>query len=640
MASFYTFAIGSRMAAALEHIPTWFEIRKNLKYRIVEQISDLVGSGTKATGARRFFAWVAAAATEDAQWMKSYLANDDRDVHDLATIRRVHRCIAGWTTALLKTNKWKSTSVRAQRGHLLTAIDRLREIDESSFPLIDPRLMPLGAHKDSRGRRSLGELDWKEFEHLDPSKRDATGIAILRAAALQIFERYEKIYAFGQRILNQPAPAENTAQHHIRRLIDDEITSWSIHGYSQFSQSWGEEKSEIIASLASPAVWQDLGLDIEFETDQLQFTLVADLILSCIAPTYRLNQAIQTIFCCDTGWNRQPIQYLPAQPFAYRTDKEIFIGSNRILASLKNRAGHVVHADPSNAEFVRGLAATNFSSEWDDLAANLKVEKGDEQFRLALNSELLDLLKRYQAMQTRSCSWKTGKTSELFFYVLGQRAIGVQVADRDISVLMPADSPLKRPGVNFSAIRKSFLNSLSSAGLEPSFITEIAGQRSGRILQQNYIIGAQAARTYEEPARFWQGCIQEILLNDKIAFKLSIPDENREWFRMFGLLTGITAACGLEQMELDGEVTDDYIFVPNQKNYIDLFLAHKGVKQQRYQVSQQRWEIQGEALLGIIKGYGRQLSNKQLGREYRTAARIANARIKSGELTVPLMLEI
>lgn len=628
------------MAAPLEKIPTWFEIRKKLKYRLVEQISDLVGSGTKTTGVRRFFAWVAATTTEDAKWMKSYLADDSRDVDDLATVRRVHRCIASWTTALLETNKWKSTSVRVQRTHLLKAIDQLREIDENSFPLIDPRLMPLGAHKDSTGRRALGELDWKEFKGLDPSRRDATAIAILRAAALEIFERYEKIYAFGQRILHEPAPTENTAWHDIRTLIEDEIASWSTHGYSQFSQSWGEEKSAVIASLASPAVWKHIGLDIEFETDQLHFTLVADLILSCIAPTYRLNQAIQAIFCCDTGWNRQPIQYLPAQPFAYRTDCEIFIGSNRVLASLKNRAGHVVHADPFNAELIRGLAATNFSSEWDNLSSSLKVEKGDEQFRLELNSELLALLQRYQEMQSLSRPWTNEKTKDLFFYALSQRAIGVQVADRDIGLLMPADSPLKRPGVNFSAIRKSFLNSMSSAGLEPSFITEIAGQRSGNILQENYIIGAQATRTYEEPARFWHGCIQEILLNDKIAFKLSIPDENREWFRMFGQLTGITAACGLEQMELDGEVTDDYIFVPNQKNYIDLFLAHKGVKQQRYQVSQHRWEIQGEALLGIIKGYGRQLSNKQLGREYRTAARIANARIKSGELTVPLMLEI
>lgn len=628
------------MAAALEQIPTWIEIRKKLKYRLVEQISDLVGSGTKTTGVRRFFAWVAASGTEDAEWMKRYLANDNRDVDDLATVRRVHRCIASWTTALLETKIWKSTSVRQQRTHLLTAIDRLREIDENSFPLIDPRLMPLGAHKDSTGRRALGELDWKEFENLDPSRRDATGIDILRSAALDIFKRHEKIYAFGHRILHEPAPTQNAAWHHIRTLIEYEIMSWSTHGYSQFSQSWDEEKSEVIASLTSPAVWQDLGIDIEFETDQLTYTLVADLILSCIAPTYRLNQAIQTIFCCDTGWNRQPIQYLPLQPFAYRTDNEIFIGSNRVLASLKVRAGHVVHADPENAELIRGLAATNFSSEWDDLSASLKVEKGDEQFRLKLDSELLDLLQRYQAMQTLSRSWTNEKTKDLFFYALSQRAIGVQVADRDINVLMPADSPFKRPGVNFSAIRKSFLNSLSSAGLEPSFISEIAGHRSGKILQENYIIGAQATRTYEEPARFWQGCIQEILLNDKIAFKLSIPEKNREWFRMFGMLTGITAACGLEQVELDGEVTDDYIFVPNQKNYIDLFLAHKGVKQQRYQVSQHRWEIQGEALLGIIKGYGEQISKKQLGREYRTAARIANARIKSGELSVPLMLEI
>ncbi|CAN7343984.1 hypothetical protein LJR010_001789 [Ensifer adhaerens] len=628
------------MAAALEQIPTWIEIRKKLKYRLVEQISDLVGSGTKTAGARRFFAWVAAAATEDSEWMKSYLANDNRDVDDLATIRRVHRCIASWTTALLETKKWKSTSVRAQRNHLLTAIDRLREIDEDSFPLIDPRLMPMGAHRDSTGRTALGELDWKELADIEPATRDATAIAIIRSAAVTLFERDEKVFWFGQAILDEKdVRGKPAAWHDIRGLIESEIAFWNEHRCSQFSQPWGD-KGKIISSLSDPAIWNDLGLDVDFGTKQLAMTLVSGLIVSCVGPGTRLSQALQTVFCCDTGWNRQPIQYLPAQPFAFRTDKQIFLGSNRVLAALKVRAGHVVHADPANAELIRGLAATNFSSEWDDVAASLKVEKSDEQCRLEVDSELLDLLQRYRAMQRLSSQWTDEETENLFFHAISQRAQGVQVVKCDISLGMPDATPLKRPGVNFSAIRKSFLNSLSSAGLEPSFISEIAGHRSGNILQKNYIIGAQATRTYEEPARFWQGCIQEILLNDKIAFKLSIPDKNREWFRMFGMLTGITAACGLEQMELDGEVTDDYIFVPNQKSYIDLFLAHKGVKQQRYQVSQHRWEIQGEALLGIIKGYGRQLSRKQLGREYRTAARIANARIKSGELTVPLMLEI
>lgn len=629
------------MPAALAEIPTWEEIKEDLKCELADRFGDMVGSGVKTAGARRFFGWLASAENEHAIWMKEFVTDGNKDVTEPRTIRRVHQAIETWQNSLLDLKIFQSSSVRGQRQHLLDAIARYRQIDEDAFPLIDPKLMPLGAHRDTKNHTALGELDWPEFDGVEPSLRDAVGIATLRSAALQVFERYEKIFKFGQSILHDlNPPTQNSIWWDVRTLIEEEIDCWTQNRRSQFSTPWSEAKRDVIRPLSDPSVWRDLGLDIQFDKDGLTFTHVADIIVGCVGPTYRLNQAIQTIFCCDTGWNRQPTQYLPVHPFAFRTDTEAFLGSKSALGSFKNRAGHAVFADPAAASVIRGLAAANYTSEWENIAVELKFEKNDQQTTVKLDSELLGLMERYRSTQILSRSWTDEQTSELFFYALSQRAQGVRKADRDISLLMAEESPLSREGVKFSAVRKSFLNSFSSAGFDPSYIGEIAGHRTSSILQKNYIIGAQADRTYGEAARYWQGCLQEIALTNQVAFKLQIPDKDREWFRMFGLLTGITAACGLTSIQLDGGVAEDNVFVPNTESFIELFLAHKGIKQQRYDVPVQRWEVQGKAALAVIKGIGREISKKQLGREYRSAARIANRKLKSGEFTLPLILEI
>lgn len=212
-------------------------------------------------------------------------------------------------------------------------------------------------------------------------------------------------------------------------------------------------------------------------------------------------------------------------------------------------------------------------------------------------------------------------------------------ADRDPGILVP-DGPLTRKGATFSAMRKSFLNTLSTAGFESSFIAEIAGHRSRSVLAKNYFVDQQATRTYENSVRVIQGCIQELTLNKRVALRLNIDDETRAHFRMVALHTGVMSACGMTPLELDGEVTDDFVFEPTFSNLIDLYLCHRGLKKQRYEVPHQRWVIQGKALMAVIKGVGRTIFKKGLGRDYWAAARHANGLLKSGNVTLPVMLEV
>ncbi|WP_075292029.1 hypothetical protein [Pararhizobium arenae] len=629
------------MAAALDPVPTWQEVREKLDNPVIAKLEEIVGSGHKTAGAKRFFGWVATSDTSEAEWMRAYVANDNRDVDSHATLGAIRSAILCWVDGLQKIGVWKSGSIRAQRDHLLKALNKLREFDPESFPKIDPRTMPMGSHHDGGNYTSLGTLDWPEFEGVEPERRDAVALALLRKAALEVFERYEKIFHFGQCVLNNECSwvKNKKAVKTLKRLIVDEIRSWETNGRSQFSMTWSVPLADRIDQLKDAEIWRGFGLDIQTSQDVLNYTTVADTVLACIGPTFRANQAVQVIFCTDTGWNRQPIQGLPKQPYAFRTSSSVLLGSEQVLANFKNRAGHMVHAGKEMAAVVRGIAEMDLKSHWDEVANELRLAKADEQTSLAPESELIQILDRFEKLQALSRSWAKGETENLFFYALSQRTDTVVKADRDPGVLMP-EGPLTRKGATFSAMRKSFLNTLSTAGYEPSFIAEIAGHRSSKVLATNYFVDQQAARTYEDSVRVMQGCIQELTLNKRIALKLNISDETRTHFRMVALHTGVMSACGMTQLELDGEVTDDFVFEPTFSNLVDLYLCHAGVKNQRYEVSHQRWVIQGKALLAIIKAVGRKIIASGLRRDYWAAARHARRLVKSGKVSLPVLLEV
>ncbi|MEY9768594.1 hypothetical protein ABIA14_000871 [Sinorhizobium fredii] len=629
------------MAAALDPVPTWQEVREEFDNPVIAKLEELVGSGTKTAGAKRFFGWIATSDMPEAQWMRSYVANDNRDAEALETSNGIRQAIMRWVSGLQDLDVWKSGSIRAQRDHLLRALEKLRGDDPSTFPYIDPRSMPMGSHHDGGNYTALGSLDWAEFSGVETERRDAVALAVLRKAALEIFEKYEKIFEFGQRVLrNETTDLKNQrVVKTLRRLIQDEIASWERIGRSQFSVTWTEALSNRIDQLRDLEIWKGFGLDVQASQDTLQYTTVADTVLACIGPTFRANQAVQVIFCTDTGWNRQPIQGLPRHPYAFRTSSSVLLGSEQVLANFKNRAGHMVHAGREMAAIVRGIAELDLKSHWDEVANELRLANADEQASLTPESELIQILDRLEKIQSLSRSWAKGETENLFFYALSQRTDSVAKADRDPGTLMP-EGPLTRKGATFSAMRKSFLNTLSTAGLEPSFIAEIAGHRSRNILAKNYFVDQQAARTYEDSVRVMQGCIQELTLNKRIALKLGMDDETRRHFRMVALHTGVMSACGMTQLELDGEITDDFVFEPTFFNLVDLYLCHAGVIKQRYEVSHQRWVIQGKALMAIIKAVGRTVFEKGLRRDYWAAARHANRLLKSGNVTLPVLLEI
>lgn len=201
----------------------------------------------------------------------------------------------------------------------------------------------------------------------------------------------------------------------LRRLIVDEIRSWETIGRSQFSIAWSVPLTDRIDQLKDPEIWRGFGLDVQVSRDTLHYTAVADLVLACVGPTFRANQAVQVIFCVDTGWNRQPIQGLPRYPYAFRTESSVLLGSEQVLTNFKNRAGHMVHAGTEMAAVVRGIAELDLKSHWDDVATELRLGKADEQASVAPDAELIQVLDRFEKLQSLSRTWAKGETENLFF---------------------------------------------------------------------------------------------------------------------------------------------------------------------------------------------------------------------------------
>lgn len=626
---------------ALDQIPTWRQVRQYFDHPIMAKLEDIVGSSNKTAGAKRFFGWVASSDAEEARWMRQFIRNNERNASDPTAAGSVRAAMLRWIESFREINSMKSGSVRSLRDSALRAMDKVREVDPESFPRIDPRSMPMGSHHDAGNYIALGNLEWLEFADVEPERRDAVALSLMRNSALEVFDRYENIFEFGQRLLRGDVTdvKHGRSAKVLQRLIADEVRSWQKRGRSQFGTTWSKSLSNRINRLKDPKVWRSFGIEPLFEASPLASTVVADLVIACVGPTYRLNQAVQIVFCTDTGWNRQPIQELPRQPYAFRTKSALVLGSHRVLMNFKNRADHMVHANTNMSTIVRGIAELDLKSHWDEVASELKLEKADEQVTLGMDSELAILLDRLEKIQGPSRNWTRGETENLFFYVLSQRASSAIKAKREPGILMP-QGPLTRKGATFSAMRKSFLNTLSTAGFEPTFVAELAGHRSRSILAKNYFVDQQAARTFEASVRVFQECIQELVLNERIGLRLNISGETRAHFRMIALHTGVLSACGMTSAELDGDISEDFIFDPTHSNLTDLYLCHRGLKQQRYEVSHQRWMVQGNALMAVIKSIGRTLFKQGVGRDYWVAARTTNDLLKSGKITLPKMLDL
>ncbi|WP_017965219.1 hypothetical protein [Rhizobium leguminosarum] len=620
--------------------PSWSFLEDRLPVDIVAFVRAFPTGGN--IGARRFFNWVLTSPTEHARWMLNYLLAPEREIETHAPVTGIRNAILSWQEELFQRRALKSATIRQGKDRLVSALCEAGADERIRFPRVFADMFPTPAVNDAEPHPCLAMFDWPEFIETPEEGRDEHGIRLVRAHALEVFQSCEEKYDFGQLILEQTMPSHPSLRAEwlaLRALLKLEIASWTKERRSIFSRPWSQKTRERMAKLKTRETWVRLGLKLPSGGDSLATNVLTNLIVSCVGPTFCVGQALQAIFCCDSGWNRRPIQSLPQSPFVFRTDRIVKLGSEKMMTNFKARAGHFVFADASQAEIFKGIAAQNIEAKWSASNADVPVSRYDEVLDVEPDSELLSLMARYSRLTSGIRPWCGENTQDLFFIALSQRFRGGIVAvDREIGALMP-DGILTRPGVTFSTVRKSFLNAVDRQVDSSAETRAVAGQVTPSILQRNYRTDPFSVAEYELPVRFVQNCAEAIILPDGLAVKLRFNDKQRAWFKKLALVSGIASACGIA-LAPSSAVDDDFVFNPTPDNLLDLYFAHRSLKKQRLELPPGRWEIQGQIMLGIVKGIGRTLFSKGLACAYVKAARAGNEMLRSGYCTLTPVLEV
>ncbi|TAV74715.1 hypothetical protein [Rhizobium leguminosarum] len=621
---------------------SWEEITEKLKSSVMKNIR-LHAPPVPATGIRHFLHWVCDSHHPDSASFRKYLADNDREGDSYRSRETVYAAIKAWCAETEATGLSGNT-MRSYRQNALACLEQVGQDPTSRFPAVSTKAVRYTTPYKIKGRPSIAALDWIELAEVPLAQRDAAGLKLVRATAIEIFEIEEKFFHFGRAILSEPPTTRDihyTLKMALRLIVASEQASWTKYNTSQFSQRWTENIHQAYSSIGTFENWRELGFPIASDkTGAMSHLEFGSHVLKCIGPSLIALHAAQIIFCCDNGWNKQPIQDLGSVPFVFQTENEIRIGSQRVLQSFKTRADHFVFANGDTGRILRGLHEADAVSTWDQVVTSLACADFDETAVLATDGDLYDLMTRFSKMTGPLRSLKDPLAETHFFIAVTIRYRGgLTNKVNDVKALL-GESLLARDLFGFAAIRKSFIVAMGKAGRQNDEIRAAVGQHSTGHLESTYRADAVATKEFEDAIRFFQGCVQALSVDGTTAVKIGLSDDDAAWFKLLARESGIESACGLSRTQSADEVDPDFVFVPNDENLADLYLADRALKSQKRSISYTRWQAQGMPLSALLLAIYREILKKGFKQLYKNVARRTKARLTAGRITLPAVLQV
>ena len=351
--------LGTRRAGRPERpvarrIPSWEELSAAVGQGLVDDLQRALASfpGAKPLDAsratRRFFLTLAERRhSSDRSLLKSLQASSSGQTIDIGPVlAALIAAFEEWMAGAVHSGALRATTMEGYAAALAHTLERLGTLPDRSYPKFTRREVRIPGGEGEA--RSLGSLDWPEFEGRSTTVRERLGLDTVRGLAFEAFARYEALFRFGQETLTRDDPPEGVdadAWRMVKRLLEEEHASWLGRGHSLFHPSAPKtaRRLEIMPTLASRDVWLRAGVPSELSSqlfpqrkNQGRYRFLGWLCSACLGPTRLATIAMQTILCCDTGWNKQPIVDLHREPFLLRTDNEVGIATSAFVYSFKS----------------------------------------------------------------------------------------------------------------------------------------------------------------------------------------------------------------------------------------------------------------------------------------------------------------
>lgn len=550
----------------------------------------------------------------------------------------LHSAAKKWASFLEGSTNLNPTTINHYTRRLRWALRALREDYPSDYPKIESGFLRRQDPKSPAAHESLGEQKWADLENLSGTFRERAALNAIRKEALELFGELEKMFWFGQSVISgeggPPDDVDPQAWFAIQARLRHALTT----GSKVRPQS--NPQGIPFAALSDPKLWKDAGLDVDVtRRGPLERRGVSKLMDFCMAPTLELCHLAAVIYCCATGWNRQPMFDIASNPYLFSTRDKRGVVTSSFLAELKKRAGHEVTSYLESGRHISPLQINNLKAIIRDAELEFPHFGSGAFEELAADDEALDLLDRFQRIVSHMDYAAIPKSCEgrLFIYKANGKFRLAADSKKPLSYL----KLFQRPGLDYPAIRKTVLGlRLRSVGSIDA-LRVFANHKDTSVLMPHYINGEADKREYSDKIRFVQDSVQALLLEDrqKLVVRLNMSVEEVKYYQRLSKISGIGAA--MLPMELEQSKSDEtFEFSPSPNYLLTLYLISFSLVRSRLDgLDPIRWLVQGRELLIMTRGIKKALIQSGLGAALREQSRRGFAGLKSGAFSLPILLE-
>lgn len=338
---------GGRGAVA-ETAMTWEMVQEAYGESLVADARQVATEGSDwDVAARRFLCWLSAGKHMRSALLTKALAGIEVDAVTHAQVSQMLLSALGdWTAELASSGRFRALTVSNHGRSMAAVLERLGA--KPGRPLLRFQRRAMTMPTPTSVTHSLGSLAWPEAEGLEGAARERRCLDVVWKAALQEFGRWEAWFLFGRAVLGaegRPAGVDSRAWEAVRTLLTTEDRFWSAEGRSQFNRSTdcSDEVRSLGAAQLNQETWLRAGLPpaaaqmVSWEAKNgnsfHKHLLLSQIAVSCLGATAGATWPAMIAFCCETGWNHQPMRELPAEPFLMRTDTECGLATSAFVAS-------------------------------------------------------------------------------------------------------------------------------------------------------------------------------------------------------------------------------------------------------------------------------------------------------------------
>lgn len=556
----------------------------------------------------------------------------------------VKSAIDEWAKATAKSGAYSPITLVSEKRYAAMLFEHLGSINGRQYPKFSSSYVK--SKYVAVESKSLADAEL-------PGTRNLTGAARLRQSLKIVMDEAFAVLRRDRHVFDLLAPARENAPpdnvdldasigwQSITAVMRAEIYSLLNTGKSQFSTQGARTNTETVdralKELVDPARWCQIGLPEHLVGDKpLRLSTIRSLICRGIGAPRSATIAAKLIFACDKGWNRQPIEDVPADIYAFQIGNQFGIASATFLNVFKNRAGHDVlslleHGHPQSTGRREAILAA-----WEQAEDAVKWLEMDERSLTTINDPTYEAIELIRPLVEPLAAYTNdADIKQRFFKFLGW-SDGVSMNDRDIRASFRSGI-LGSAGVTFPAARKTVLQLKAREVGSIAALRHDAGHRGPQVLLQSYLNSPSMMKELWQATRFFQNAVEALTIAGagcKIETKLSADDQ--DWFFRLAHASGIASAVGFGvSTPIKGPTK--FEFNASAKEMRGLVSLHLALILERPKMAMTRRLMIAIPLLGFVIALKRALRKAGLGTVLNDVSRQLLLDLRSGLIMLPTL---